>query len=90
MSKAEKYIRENTRNCSNDFGGGTHDDEYISTYYNWLTPEQARKAVEIAREEVIEKTLDFLKDRLYKNGYVGIIDLCDDYTKAMKDETQNL
>ena len=34
----------------------------------------------------IQKTLDFLKDRLYKNGYVGIIDLCDDYIIAMKDE----
>ena len=37
-----------------------------------------------AEEDLIDKTLFFLKDRLYKDGYVGIIDLCDDYIKAMK------
>ena len=37
-----------------------------------------------AEKDLIDKTLLFLKDRLYKNGYVGIIDLCDDYIKAMK------
>lgn len=40
-----------------------------------------------AEEDLIDKTLLFLKDRLYKDGYVGIIDLCDDYIKAMKDDT---
>jgi hypothetical protein len=39
-----------------------------------------------AENDLIDKTLDFLKDKLYENGYVGIIDLCDDYIKAMKDE----
>ena len=39
-----------------------------------------------AEKDLIDKTLDFLKDKLYENGYVGIIDLCDDYIKAMKDE----
>lgn len=39
-----------------------------------------------AEQDLIDKTLSFLKDRLYKDGYVGIIDLCDDYIKAMKDE----
>ena len=68
MSKAEKYIRENTRNCSNDFGGGTCDKEYISTYYPWLTPEQAKKAVEIAREEIYE----WLEENVV--NFVGLAD----------------
>jgi hypothetical protein len=76
LSKAEKFISEHTRKLT----------QYEHDYFLWVTPDDARKAVEIAREEVIEKTLNFLKDRLYKNGYVGIIDLCDDYIKAMKDE----
>ena len=85
MNKAEKFIQDYTKSCSNAQGGWVNG-EYNTVFRPWLTPDQARRAVEIAREEVIEKTLDFLKDRLYKNGYVGIIDLCDDYIKAMKDE----
>ena len=62
MSKAEKFIQDYTRNCSNDFGGGAHDNEYVSTYYSWLTPEQARRAVEIARKELIEKVCQFIQE----------------------------
>lgn len=82
MSKAEDYIKEHTRQCSNTFWD-KNDGEYNCS---WLTPDQARKAVEVAREETIEQTLEFLKDILYKNGYVGIIDLCDEYIKVMKNE----
>lgn len=56
MSRVEKFIEEHTRNCSNVFInpqlGGTEEN------HPWLTPDQARKAVEIAREEVIEKACD--------------------------------
>jgi hypothetical protein len=61
----------------------------------WLEPnnietqEKYAAYVEVynqAEKDVVEKTLEFLKKRLYKDGYVGIIDLCDDYIKAMKDE----
>ena len=51
MSKAEKFIREYTRNCYNY-------NSYAQDPMPWLTPDQARKAVEIAREEMIE----WLKD----------------------------
>ena len=83
MSKAEKFIQDYTRNCSNEF---EPQKAPPSVYNPWLTPDQARRAVEIAREEMMEQTLDFLKDRLYKTGYVGIIDLCDDYIKTMRYE----
>ena len=62
MSKAEDYIRENTRDGSNKFGGGQHDDEYVSPYYYWLTPDQARKAVEIAREETLLEVAAWISD----------------------------
>lgn len=52
MSKAEKFIRNHTSNCSNVVacsgmieGGGLR-------YHKWLTPDRAREAVEIAREEI--------------------------------------
>ena len=85
MSKAEKFIQDYTMNCSNQIINGNYGT--IIPHFNpWLTPDQARKAVEIAREERIDKTLDFLKDKLYESGYIGIMDLCDEYIKAMKDE----
>lgn len=49
MSKAEKFIKDYTRNCSNiEYTQGV----YTPSYHPWLTPEQALKAVEIAREEI--------------------------------------
>ena len=53
MSKAEKFIRENTKDCSN---------KSLSTgkYYPWLTPDQARTAVEIAREEMINEICEWI------------------------------
>lgn len=87
MSKAEKFIQDCTRNCSNQSKWGVETPNKSIIYVQpWLTPDQARKAVEIAREEIIEKTLDFLKDKLYESGYIGIMDLCDEYIKAIKDE----
>ena len=80
MSRAEEFIQENTRNCSQ-----LHYNS-ACTLRHCITPDQAKEAVEIAREEMIEKTLDFLKDNLYGSGYIGIMDLCDEYIKAMKYE----
>jgi len=48
MSRAEKFIEENTRNCSQ-----LHYNS-ACTLRHCITPDQARKAVEIAREEMIE------------------------------------
>ena len=87
MSKAEKFIQDYTRYCSNELGAiESIEGTRVISYHEWLTPDQARRAVEIAREEIIDRTLDFLKDKLYESGYIGIMDLCDEYIKAMKDE----
>jgi hypothetical protein len=70
-----------------------------SKLYNaWLTPDDAKCAVEIAREEVIEKVCSFIDDNIAEyidvRGYTGdtFIDVeCDkfinDLKQAMKDET---
>ena len=55
MSKAEKFIQDYTRNCSNELCAV--EDRFgkkVISYHEWLTPDQARRAVEIAREEMIE------------------------------------
>lgn len=60
MSKARKYIIKHTRNCSNLMQVPTLDDKgnVVPQALPWLTPDEARKAVEIAKEEMIE----WLKD----------------------------
>jgi hypothetical protein len=47
MTKAEKFIQDYTNHCSNELEGGG--------YHEWLTPEQARGAVEIARDEMLKE-----------------------------------
>jgi len=86
MRRAEKFIEENTSNRINTIQCYDGDCNPQVIYKPWITPDQAKKAVEIAREEIINKTLDFLKDKLYKSSYIGIIDLCDEYIKTIKDE----
>lgn len=88
MSKAEKFIQDYTRNCSNiEYTQGV----YTPSYQPWLTPDQARRAVEIAREEMIEKVCEFLDNDLccYIEAQYFVIEhqrLENDLKQAMKDE----
>ena len=91
MSRAEKFIEENTRNCSNTIQcyGGDCDPQVI--YKPWLTPNQALKAVKIARKEeleYVEYQLDLrLPETLDYNGVqVDREDFINEFIKAMKDE----
>ena len=61
MSKAENYIRDYTKNCSNAVEGCNQDAYYSEGLYQpWLTPENALAAVEIERQEVIERVVEWL------------------------------
>lgn len=97
MSKAEKFISDYTMNCSNELAFETKDGSKL--YHDWLTPDDAKSAVEIAREEMIE----WLKDNASKyiinttpsypdadfSAFIG--GKCwGDLKQAMKDETENL
>lgn len=64
MSKAEEFIESYTRNCSNEIDQLGADIAAFSEYYPWLTPDQARRAVEIARKEMFEKVCKFLGNNL--------------------------
>ena len=86
MSKAEKFIEENTRNCSQ-----LHYNS-ACTLRHCITPSQAREAVEIAKEKVIEKVCEFLDNDLccYIKAQDFTIEhqrLENDLKQAMKDET---
>ena len=60
----------------------------MGEYVKWLTPDQARKAVEIAREEMIDKGIEFLKDHLEGYDIFGsdIERSVESFKLAMKDE----
>ena len=106
MSKAEKFIQDYTRKGSNEIlspypqinndvrkiGG-----ESAKEFSPWLTPDQARKAVEIAREEIMEKVCSFIDDNMAEyvdiKGYTSntFIDIesdrfINDLKQAMKNE----
>lgn len=90
MSKAEKFISDYTRNCSNAIYDPYDTGDAITIHAPWLTPDQALKAVEIAREETYNKIWNWLAKHI--NDYVvegngRDIDLMfDDIKQAMKDE----
>jgi hypothetical protein len=93
MSKAEEFIKAKTRIGSNTTKGWRRNGVSIPLYsLPWLTPDEARKAVEIAREDVIEKVCEFLENDLccYIKAQDFAIEhqrLENDLKQAMKDET---
>lgn len=90
MDKAEKFIQDYTMRCSNiEYTQGV----YTPSYHPWLTPDQARRAVEIEREEMIERACEYLDLHCYEvktedNGIAGWIDneFINNFRQAMKDE----
>ena len=87
MSKAEKIIKDYTRGCSNELCAV--EDRFgkkVISYHEWLTPEQALRAVEIEREEVIEKACAFLEK--YPHMFFGVLrsDMINDFKNYMEGE----
>jgi len=93
MSRAETFIQEHTRNCSNEIERNVDGLLSYLDYVPWLTPDQARKAVEIAREEIYEWLVKNASDYMdSQNTILGRIktfntfNLISDLKQAMKDE----
>ena len=91
MSKAEKFINNCTRTCSNEIAHWCEED--TSIYSPWLTPDQAREAVEIAKEEMIEKACDAYCKVCGHYAHTVPKHICrhdcryySDFKKTMKDE----
>ena len=76
MSKAEKFIEDYTRKCSNEDG---------FDYVPWLTPDQALRAVEIARDEMVEKAIKWVEYN-NENGGCKFDGWVENIKQAMKDE----
>jgi len=86
MNKAEEFIQNYTRNCSNEIiGGGWVNGEFVQIFNSWLTPNDARRAVEIAREEIYEWLRVNLCD--YFDAPREDYDMCiNDLKQAMEDK----
>lgn len=86
MSRAEKFIQDCTRNCSNELCAV--EDRFgkkVISYNEWLTPDQARSVAQIAREEIYE----WLRVNLcnYFDAPRIMFEMClDDLKQAMEDE----
>ena len=89
MSRAEKFIEDNTRNCSNELiAVESRAGKEVISYHDWLTPDQALRAVEIARAEIYE-WLNSHNDYIVVNGSITRFDMekcIKDLKQAMKDE----
>ena len=85
MSRAEKFIHKHTKNCTN-YTGVINKKTYEGYYVPWLTPDQARKAVEIAREEIYEWLQEHSQEYVYwMDEEFGKDDLINDLKQAMGD-----
>ena len=92
--KVEKYIRDYTKNCSNEtritIGKISHWEKQP-----WLTPDHAREVAEIAKEELIKKAMAFINSRFYfnnlhnsveNNSYNCMEELFEDFRKSLEGE----
>ena len=91
MSRTEKFIQDCTRSCSNELiSVESRAGKEVISYHEWLTPDQARRAVEIAREEMIEKFYDWLRSNATyihpRKGTEECITTLVKLKQAMKDE----
>jgi hypothetical protein len=95
MSKVRQFIKDCTRGCSNELCAV--EDRYgkkVISYHEWLTPEQALAAVEIAKEEVIDKACKWLEENK-EHPFIECEDPClsgyltdkfiEDFKKAMEE-----
>lgn len=83
MSKAENFIKKNTRHDSN-----VAFDASIG-YVDWLNPYQARLAVRIARGEIYEwlnEKLPIYIDYRRRGVGVSVEEFVNELKQAMKDE----
>lgn len=87
MSEAEKFISDCTRNCSNELISiESIEGTKVISYHEWLTPDQARAAVEIARDEMVEKAIKWVEYN-NENGGCKFDGWVENIKQAMKDGT---
>lgn len=87
MSKSEKFIQDCTRNCSNEMESPLYANPKLN-FYSWLTPDQARRAVEIEKEEMIEKVCEYLEPKIWSMN-MGDQEFTDEFINDLKQAIKN-
>lgn len=60
--KARQFIKDYTNHCSNELCAVEDKfGEKVISYREWLTPDQALRAVEIAKGEMVDKACKWLR-----------------------------
>lgn len=86
MSKVRQFIKDCTRGCSNELGTVEFKDGLkVTSYHEWLTPDQALAAVEIAREELIEWLGENIDKYIYITGEFARCKMFEDFRNAMNE-----
>jgi len=86
MKKAEKYIEDYTSNCSNEMFLENNDGSKL--YHAWITPDDAKYAVEIAKEEMLEEVCNYITNKMIQSGYTSqtTSEFIKDLKQTMKNE----
>lgn len=77
MNKAEKFIQDCTKNCSNVVVYSGMSEGHELRYHEGLSPDEAKRATEIEKDEVIEKMCSFIDNNMgeYVNARDFFIDM---------------
>ena len=90
MNNAEKFIQDYTKNCSNELiSVESRASKEVISYHEWLTPDQALRAVEIAREETIKEVCEWLDSHLIDYWSQSVTDgseFIEDLKEYLKDK----
>lgn len=76
-SKAQQYIWDYTKNCSNQL---VFEDEEHKYYEPWLTPDHALGAIQIAKEEFVERAVEWFDKHITHKSDKGVVINFDCYT----------
>ena len=87
MTKSKQFIQNYKRDYSNVNVGWNDNGEEVTWYSPWLSPDDALRAVEIEREEMIDKACEWLGKNLSK--YSELADK-DEYGNKLNEVVMNI
>lgn len=81
---AEEYIDNYTNRCSNELTCNGEDG--LPSYHDWISPRNAKIAIAMSREQLIDKSVKWLKDNIEYYYYVeNFGKMIEDFQKAMEE-----
>lgn len=79
INSAKQFIKDCTKTCSNEMVAKE------PCFHEWVTPEQALKAIEIAKEEWLNRTCEWLEEEIYVFCLEQKKEMIENFKKSMED-----